>query len=151
MVVLPEDARALIGVGDRVILEGLFVIRLHGREQDAPAAGFEDAVEFVQRPAVVGDVFEQVVAEDDVDRIIGQRDLLYVEMQVGQRAFEIGRDVLPRMPRKMGFQVAHDADFGRDVERAGKIRQQVGLTCEVEPQQAVAFQRQAFGTERVGP
>ena len=69
--------------------------------------------------AVVGDVFEQVVAEDDVDRIIGQRDLLYVEMQVGQRAFEVGRDVLPRMPRKMGFQVAHDADLGRDVERAG--------------------------------
>ena len=108
VVVLPEDARALIGVGDRVILEGLFVIRLHGREQDAPAAGFEDAVEFAQRLAVVGDVFEQVVAEDDVDRIIGQRDLLYVEMQVGQRAFEVGRDILPRMSRKMGFQVAHD-------------------------------------------
>ena len=140
MVVLPEDARALIGVGDRVILEGLFVIRLHGREQDAPAAGFEDAVEFAERLAVVGDVFEQVVAEDDVDRIIGQRDLLYVEMQVGQRAFEVGRDVLPRMPRKMGFQVAHDADLGRDVERAGIAFEQVSLAREVEPQQPVAFQ-----------
>ena len=137
---MPEDARALIGVGDRVILEGLFVIRFHGREQDAPAAGFEDAVEFAQRLAVVGDVFEQVVAEDGIDRIVGQRDLLYIEMQVGQRAFEVGRDVLPRMPREMGFQVAHDAALGRDVERAGIAFEQVGLAREIEPQQPVAFQ-----------
>ena len=68
-----------------------------------PAAGFEDAVEFVQRPAVVGDVFEQVVAEDHVDRIVGQRNLLHVEVQVGQRAFEVGGDVLSRMPLEWGF------------------------------------------------
>ena len=151
MVVLSEDACPFFGIGDRVVLVGLFVVRFHGREQDAPATGFEDAVEFVQRPAVVGDVFEQVVAEDHVDRIVGQRNLLHVEVQVGQRAFEVGGDVLSRMPFEVGFQVAHDADFGRDVERAGKIRQQVGLTREVEPQQAVAFQRQTFGTECVGP
>lgn len=40
----------------------------------------------------------------------------------------------------MGFQVAHDADLGRDVERAGIAFEQVGLAREIEPQQPVAFQ-----------
>ena len=97
-------------------------------------------MQFAHRPPVVGDVLHDVVADHHVHRAVGQRDLLHVEMQVGQRAFEVGRDVLPRMPRKMGFQVAHDADLGRDVERAGIAFEQVGLAREVEPQQPVAFQ-----------
>ena len=85
-------------------------------------------------------MFEQVVAEDDVDRIIGQRDLLYVEMQVGQRAFEIGRDILPRMRLEVGLEVTHDTDLGSNVQRARKGRQEIGFARQVEPQQAVPLQ-----------
>lgn len=49
------------------------------------------------------------------------------------------------MSRKMGFQVAHDADLGRDVERAGIAFEQVGLAREVEPQQPVAFSDRHLG------
>ncbi len=105
-----------------VVLVGLLVILLHGREEDAPAAGAQDPVEFPERLPVVGDVFEQMVAEDDLHRIVGQRDLLHVEVQVGQRALEIGREVLPRMCGEVGLQVAHDADLGGDVQRAGGKR-----------------------------
>ena len=107
-------------------------------------------MQLAQCPPVVGDMFEQVVAENDIDRTVGQRDLLHVEVQVGQRAFEVGRDILPGEAGEMRLQVAHDADLGGDVQRPGVALQQVGLAREVEPQQTVALQREAVRTEGVG-
>lgn len=99
VVVLAEDARAFVGIGDRIVFEGAFVIAFHGREDDAPPAGAQDAVQLAQGAAVVGHVFQQVVAEDDVHRIVGERNLLHVEMQVRERAFEIAVTYLPAGPR----------------------------------------------------
>jgi len=72
-------------------------------------------------------------------------------MQVGQRAFEIGRDILPRMRLEVGLEVTHDTDLGSNVQRARKGRQEIGFARQVEPQQAVPLQRQTLGTQRVGP
>ena len=61
-------------------------------------------------------------------------------MQVGQRAFEIGRDILPRMRLEVGLEVTHDTDLGSNVQRARKGRQEIGFARQVEPQQAVPLQ-----------
>ena len=82
---------------------------------------------------VVGDVLHDVVADHHVHRAVGQRDLLHVEMQVGQRAFEIGRDILPRMRLEVGLEVTHDTDLGSNVQRARKGRQEIGFARQVEP------------------
>ncbi len=141
MVVLSEDAGALLGIGDGVVFERAFAVRVDGRKHDAPASGPQDAVQFAQRQPVVGHVFEQVVADHGIDRRIGQRDALHVEMQVGQRAFQVGRDIALGAGREVRLQMTHDARFGCYVERLGMGVQQVGFAREVEPQQPVAFER----------
>ena len=84
-------------------------------------------------------------------RGVGQRNPLHVEVQVGQRAFKVGGDVAFGMRREMGLQMAHDAHFGGYVERLREGAQQIGLACEVKPQQAVAFERKTLGAQRIGP
>ena len=56
VVVLAEDARALVGIGDRIVFEGAFVIAFHGREAAAPPAGAQDAVQLA--PGAAGGTTE---------------------------------------------------------------------------------------------
>lgn len=88
--------------------------RSTGREQDAPAARTQDAVELAERTAVVGDVFEQMVADQHVVGGIGKRDLQHVEMQFGQRALQIGRRIV-----------------GPPLCRSRFIRQTSGAICRI--------------------
>ena len=53
-------------------------------------------------------------------------------MDVRQRAFEVGRDVLSRMRTEVGFEVAHDADLGRRcAAMRGKASQEIGFARQV--------------------
>ncbi len=46
VVILPEYARALVGVGDGVILEGVFALQIHGRQYYGPTSGTQYAENF---------------------------------------------------------------------------------------------------------
>ena len=103
VVVLAEDARALVGIGDRIVFEGAFVIAFHGREDDAPTRRGAGWCRLAQgrggrRPRVPAGGCRG----PDVHRIVGERNPLHVEMQVRERAFEIGRDVPAGPGREVG-------------------------------------------------
>ena len=46
VVILPEYARALVGVGDGVILDGVFALQIHGRQYYGPTSGTQYAENF---------------------------------------------------------------------------------------------------------
>ena len=133
MIVLAEDAGPFCRVGDRVVFEGLFARRIHRRQDDAPAAGFQDTVEFAQRLPVVFDMFQDVIADHHVRKIVLEGNVLHVEMHIGQRTFEVGGEVQARVTVVMFAQFAHQAHFGSDVQDAGVRGQQVGFALQVEP------------------
>lgn len=133
VVVLAENAGSLSRIGDRVVFEGFFARKIHRRQDDAPAAGFQDAVEFAQRLPVVFDMFQDVIADHHVRKIVLEGNVLHVEMHIGQRTFEVGGEVQARVPVVMFAQFAHQADFGSDVQDAGVRGRQVGFALQVEP------------------
>ena len=80
VVVLTEDASALRRVGDRVILEGLGPIQIDRREQEAPPAGAEDAMQFAHGLQIILDMLHQVVADHHVELLILDWNLLNIKM-----------------------------------------------------------------------
>ena len=70
VVVLSEDAGALLGVGNRVVFVGRITRQIHGREQNAPTPFFEDAVQLAHRLQIVLDVLHQVVADNNIERFV---------------------------------------------------------------------------------
>ena len=71
-------------------------------------------------------------------------------MQVGERTFEVGRDVAIGACGVAGLQPAHEACLGGDVQQAGARGAEVGFAREVKPQQTVAFERETARTEGIG-
>ena len=80
VIVLAEDVGPFCRVGDRVVFEGLFALRIHRRQDDAPAAGFQDTVEFAQRLPIVFDMFQDVITDHHVRKIVLEGNVLHVEM-----------------------------------------------------------------------
>ena len=80
VVVLAKDAGALLGVGNRIILEGCCAVEVNGRKQYSPPAFAEDAMEFPHRLSVVGHMLHEVVADNHVERFVGERNLLNIKV-----------------------------------------------------------------------
>ena len=95
-------------------------------------------------------MFENVVAEQHLGEAILERNLLHVEVELRQRALEIGRHVALGVLRVEAAEVAHQADLGGDVQQPRAVVEQPRLAHEPEPEQAVAFEREAVGAERIG-
>lgn len=90
-------------------------------------------MEFAQRLPVVFDMFQDVIADHHVRKIVLEGNVLHVEMHIGQRTFEVGGEVQARVTVVMFAQFAHQAHFGSDVQDAGVRGQQVGFALQVEP------------------
>ncbi len=101
VIVLAEKAFSFLWVGNRGVLKGFVCI--DWRQYDCPAVGFQYPGHFSHGFMVVGDVFEDVAAEDDVEGIVGVADVGYVHLlcdigpvQVSGNAVEVGYLVEPR-------------------------------------------------------
>ena len=93
MVNLSKELLALVGVGDSGVFEGDGAGGVNGDLEDCPCAGFEDAVEFLHSGVVVGDVFEDVVAEDGVEGLVGVGEGGYVGFECDVGCHEVGGGV----------------------------------------------------------
>ena len=90
-------------------------------------------MEFAQRLPIVFDMFQDVITDHHVRKIVLEGNVLHVEMHIGQRTFEVGGEVQARVTVVMFAQFAHQAHFGSDVQDAGVRGRQVGFALQVEP------------------
>lgn len=137
VVVLPKAALAFCGVGNAGIFVGSFLGGHKWNLEDSPSAGFHDPMQFTEALSVVGDVFQDMVAKDDVEPIVFQGDLVQVEVEVGQGRFDVAGEDGQIF---LAFEPPVEALFGGDVQQVLGPFEEVGKTVEVDPQQAVAFQ-----------
>lgn len=81
-----------------------------------------------------------VVADYDVDGLVLHRNLLYVEMHVGEWALQIGRDIVLRVGGIYLPELSHERNFGGDVQEFAVAFGNARLAFEPEPQQPVPFE-----------
>ena len=93
MVALAEDAMAIRGRDDRGVFERRLAAVVDRAHQDRPAARREHPVDLRQRPAVVLDVLEHVVADQEVEALGVEREVHHVELVAGQRRVEVAGHV----------------------------------------------------------
>jgi hypothetical protein len=138
VIVLPVCPFAILWGRDRIVLEGVREGELDRMLEDGSTRGSQDPAELPHRPHIVGNVLEDVAAQDEVEAVIRIRDLLHGELGHATRAGEeIGRHVplvAPEMPI--------DAVFGRDVKQSQR-RSEEPVVAEVEVLGPMASQRPA--------
>ena len=134
MVGLSEGSQASLGGGDGVVLVGGFAFE--GDEDECPSAGFEDASQFAQGFAIVGDMLEDVAAENDIEGIVRELDVGDVDFKVGGveeiRAGIAGSEEFT--------QAGFEGLLGGEVQhRLGEPVEEISLALEEEPDEAVTF------------
>jgi hypothetical protein len=91
-------------------------------------------------------MFQNVVAEYDIETLFGKGNGLNIHFDGGQRALQIGRNVsLGRFATVCPIEFVHQTDFGCYVQESGLGGKHSGLTFNPQPQQAVAFESQTIG------
>lgn len=129
VVVLAEDFFALARVGDGGVFEGCVGDGVEeGDLEDCEAVWFEDAVDFTHGLDVVADVFEDVVAEDDVECVLGEWYLVDIHFYFGEGGFDVGGYVFVAVDF---FESVYEAGFGGDVEDVKFCFEEVGFFLEV--------------------
>src|SRR5690554_2265370 len=100
MVKLSEMRGPCLGLGDRGILIGGLARTIDRYGQQRRAAGRENAVELRHGPAVIGDMLEDMVADDEVEGGVGEGHFLDGKTMGDARSpgADIGTDIKPTEP-----------------------------------------------------
>ncbi len=80
VVILPKNAGAFGLIGDRIVLECGRAIQLNGRQNDAPTSATHHAIELAHRPQIVLNVLHNMVAENHIEALIFERNLLNIKV-----------------------------------------------------------------------
>lgn len=94
MIVLPVVLFAQLGRIDGWIFERFRVAVVYRNLEDAPSAGLHHPKKLAHGLPIVGDVLQDVVAHDDIKRIVGEGDVLNVHLHIGPGRDEVAGDVL---------------------------------------------------------
>jgi hypothetical protein len=147
---LSEDTKSLIGIKDGRIFERH--IPRHGDDDQSPAVGGENAVQLEHRPSVIGDVLEDMAADDDIERLVGELDVGHIQSQVDVISFEIrgviaGTQTLAKARLETPLRCEVQDILGAAIEKIGVVVQQ-------KPNKPMALQRSTvdalgFGTGRI--
>jgi hypothetical protein len=146
MVVLPKSALAFCGVCNAGVLVGRSLGRDERNLEKAPSSGFHDPMQFAEALGVVGDVFQDMVAKDDVEPVVFQGYVVQVEMEIGQGRFDVSGEYAQVF---LAFESTVEALLGSNVQKMLGAFKEVGVSIEVDPEQAVAFQGVGAGCQRV--
>ena len=91
VIILAKEACAFHRVDDCVILEGSSSATILGHNHYAPTSRAHNAVELAHSTPIIGDMLEEVVADDDIYTTILHGYILHVEVHIGQWRIQIGR------------------------------------------------------------
>jgi hypothetical protein len=147
---LSEDTKPLIGIDNGGIFE--CDVPLYGNDDQCPAAGGEDAMELLHRPSVVGNVLEDMAADDDVARVIRELDVCHIQPQFDVISFEI-RGSIPGTQTLTEQRL--EAALRREMENTlGPTVEEVGIVVQQKPDKPIPLQRSTvdalgFGTGRI--
>ena len=124
---LSEDTKPLIGIDDGGIFE--CDVPLYGDDDQCPAVGGEDAMELLHRPSVVGNVLEDMAADDDVARVVRELDVCHIQPQFDVISFEIrgsiaGTQTLTEQRLEAALRCEMEDIPGAAVEEVGVVVQQ---------------------------
>jgi hypothetical protein len=146
VVVLAKSALAFRGVCDAGVFVGGYLGWDEGDLEKAPSAGFHNPMEFPEALGIVGDVFQNMVAENDVEPVVFQGYMVQVEVEICQGRFDVSSQNAQVF---LAFEPSVETLFRCYVQELLGAFKEVGVAVEVDPKQAVAFQGVGAGGQRI--
>jgi len=140
VVSLAEAAMTLGGRRRRRVFERRRPTAVDRAHQNRPAARCEHPVDLGQGAAVVGNVLEHVVADQEVEARLPEGKVHHIELALGERRVEVAAHVAQAgQPREPLLQRVLRGDVQ---QRAGPL-EEIGLALQEEPERAVTLERAA--------
>ena len=130
MILLPEATFPLIGIGYRGVFVGYLLLHIDRREHNAPSARPHHPEHLSHGQTIVLNMLENMVTKNNIELIIGKRNLLNIHLDLCQRRFEICSHIIEfRQP----LESLDETIFGSDVQQPGRRFEKVGLVLQIEP------------------
>ena len=101
----------------------------------------------MHRFTVVGDVLEDMGAQDEVEGVVFEGEGLQVGLHIDDGRFQVRRHVVEVIK---GLETAHEAPFRREVEHLLRGPEEVGFEVQVEPDEPVSLEAAAISARSVG-
>lgn len=138
VIVLPKEPLARFSVGKGGVGERFVRHRVkEGHLQDGEAARPEHARDFPECLEVIVHVLQDVVAQHDIEQVIGERHLMNIHFDLGEWRLEIGRNVLVFMDL---FEAADEARLRSDVQDRMLLREEGRFLAQEQPDEPVPFE-----------
>ena len=140
MVSLTEDTEPLIGISDARVFDG--PSPGHGHDHQRPTIGSEDSVELLHRPAIVGDVLEDMAADDDIEGLIRELEVGHIQSQVDVLSVQVcGSITVPQTLAKPRLETG----LRRKVQDLlPPVVEEVGFIVQEQPNESMPLERPAM-------
>ncbi len=137
MVPLTEDTEPLIGISDARVFDG--PSPGHGHDHQCPTVGRKDSVELLHRPTIVGDMLEDMAADDDIEGLVRELEVGHVQSQVDILSVEVcGSITVPQTLAKARLQTGLRRKM-QDTLRS--IIEEVGFIVQEQPNEPMPLER----------
>jgi hypothetical protein len=146
MVGLTEPADPVCAIHDRRIFIRRRTPGFVWGLKDRPAAWSQHSQEFAHRSPVIRDVFQDVVAEDDIELFVRETQFGDVHALHGQRRLKVNAYVSELRVR---FQMALQIGLGCDVKDPVWPIKEVGPVAQIQPDGSMSLEGTASWTARV--
>jgi hypothetical protein len=137
MISLTEDTEPLLGISDaRVFLS-------HspgdGHDHQCPTIGGKDSVELLHRSAIVGDVLEDMAADDDIEGSIRELEVGHIQSQVDVFSVEVSGSITgPKTLAKARL----EAGLRRKMQDTlPTVIEEVGFIVQEQPYESMPLER----------
>ena len=94
MIVLSEYFGPFPWVGDGVVLKCIEPVQILWNLENTPSPGPKNPVEFFHGPCIIWNVFQYVVAKDDIEGIVDKWQVTNIRLNIGQGGVEVRCNVI---------------------------------------------------------
>lgn len=132
---------------DGIVFQRFFQRGVNGNLKYSKAANLHNPEQFLHCTPIVGDMLEHMVADDDIERAVGEGDVLHVHLHLCPGRVEVGCGVVEVWHSAKALQ---EAVFGGNVKYPEAGGEEIGLLLQVKPYQPMPFQRHGVWCQRIG-
>ena len=137
MVSLTEDTEPLIGISDARVFDG--PSPCHGHDDQCPTIGSKDTVKLLHRLAIVGDMLEDMAADDDIEGLVRELEVRHIQSQVDVLSVEVcGLIAGPQTLAKARLQTGLRRKM-QDTLRP--VLEEVGFIVQEQPNEPMPLER----------
>ena len=111
----------------------------HGHDHQCPTIGSKDSVELLHRPAIVGDVLEDMAADDDIEGLCRELEAGHIQSQVDVLSVEVcGSITAPQTLAKARLETG----LRRKVQDTlPRVIEEVGFIVQEQPNESMPLER----------